>query len=369
MKGHFLAQFPEQPGACEYQVDGCTNLMVGSWGGASESDTVSSGGDGEIVVPLNVTGRTRFFRIRAVPLPPLLPTPSNMVRVASGVVERGNVPGDEEGPVYPGSVVNATLRGGDEMVCTHVSADFFIDPTETTKASWDAVTAWATNNGYVFAGTESAVGPNHPVQGITWHDCLKWANARSQMEGLDPCYRNPDGSIYISNLTFSGSCDWRANGYRLPTEAEWEWAARGGESGHRFPWSDVETIDHSRANYRAGPDRYDYDVATESGYHPDAISDHFPYTLPVGTFAPNAYGLYDMAGNVYEWCWDFYAPDSYAVTPATALPRGPASGELRVARGGCWRSTARTCRVANRHAFYPGLSSQAIGFRLVRRAR
>lgn len=368
--GGFRLEFPEQSSASEYLVDRRTDLLSGGWQAATESDTVSPGGSGEITVPLNVaTGSVQFFRVRAVVLPPLPPAPSDMVLVACSVAERGNVLGDVEGPAYTGSVVDVTLRAGDEVVCTNVVPDLFVDVTETTKAQWDYVASWATNHGYVFGSTAGGVDTNHPVYGVRWFDCLKWANARSQMEGFEPCYRNSDGGVYMTNETFDGSCDWRADGYRLPTEAEWEWAARGGASGHRFPWSDVETIDFSRANYRGGPSRYSYDVASVDGYNPSAARSAFPYTLPVASFAPNGYGLYDMAGNVYEWCWDYYVPDGYAGVPNTALAHGPAKGLLRVARGGCWRSTARTCRVASRHAFYPGLVSSVVGFRLVRRAR
>src|SRR5207249_694540 len=102
--------------------------------------------------------------------------------------------------------------------------------------------------------------------------------------------------------------NWAANGYRLPTEAEWEKAARGGLSGQRFPWGN--TIDWSHANYYSfwsgGAHVYSYDLAPTSGPDPAFFDNVYPYTSPVGSFGANGYGLYDMAGNVFEWCWDSY---------------------------------------------------------------
>jgi formylglycine-generating enzyme len=156
--------------------------------------------------------------------------------------------------------------------------------------------------------------------------------------------------------------NWNS-GYRLPTEAEWEKAARGGASGHRFPWSDVDTITWSRANYYAQSSGYAYDLNPTEGYHPTFATGGSPYTGPAGCFAPNGYGLYDMAGNVWEWCWDWYG--SYSSGSQTD-PRGPpGSGSGPVLRGGCWSNDASGCRAAVRGLGNPTDSDYYSGFRCV----
>ncbi len=165
---------------------------------------------------------------------------------------------------------------------------FYMDATEVTKAQWDTVYNWAVANGYSFDNTGLGKASSHPVHSVNCYDCIKWCNARSEMDDRTPCYNLNDWS-----------CDVSANGYRLPTTTEWEYAARGGLSGKRFPWGD--TITHSEANYDS--DEYDsYDISPTRGKHPDYDDGGFPYTSPVGSFAANEYGLYDMAGNVDEWC-------------------------------------------------------------------
>jgi formylglycine-generating enzyme required for sulfatase activity len=131
-------------------------------------------------------------------------------------------------------------------------------------------------------------------------------------------------------------------------------------SGKRFPWGD--TITHSQANYYSSSS-YSYDVSPTRNYHPTYAIGSRPYTSPVGSFAANGYGLYDMAGNVRERCWDWYG--TYA-TGAQTDPRGLASGTSRVSRGGSWNNNADYCRVAGRNDYYASGTGDLIGFRVAR---
>ena len=191
---------------------------------------------------------------------------------------------------------------------------------------------------------------NQPVVRVAWYGAAAYCNWRSVRDSRQPCY---DPSTW--------SCDFAKNGYRLPTEAEWEKAARGGIAGLRFPWSDADTIQHSRANYNSTPD-YSYDTSPTRGYHPDYDDGDEPYTNPVDSFAPNGYGLYGMAGNVWEWCNDWYDGNYYANSDLSD-PRGPATGNWRVLRGGSWDKNAKDCRVAARYSLRTDLGRNYAGFR------
>lgn len=296
-----------------------TNMMVFS------SD---SNGTAYVSVPMDANGM--FFRFKGSPFveepePPLF---ERMVLIPAGT----NSGIDPDFGTY-----SLTVNS------------FYMGATEVVKTQWDTVYYWAIMNGYEFDNAGSGKGTNHPVHSVTWYDCVKWCNARSEMEGKPPCY-TVGGSTYKTGQS-TPDCNLDAGGYRLPTSDEWQYAARGGYSSRRFPWGD--TITHSQANYTSLPYMHvdgKYDINYMSGSHPAYAIAPQPYTSPVGDFAANDYGLFDMVGNVSEWCNDWYP--GY-------------EGIYRLYLGGAWESNASFCRVGKYTGNYPDAVRSRAGFRVV----
>ena len=203
-------------------------------------------------------------------------------------------------------------------------------------------------------------GDDYPAYYVSWYDAVVYCNRRSIAEDLTPCYAidgetdpskwGGDGTVPTSSdEPWEVTCNWEANGYRLPTEAEWEYAARARDATtDKITWSgtDTETKLEEYAWYSyEGSDRK---------------------THQVGTLASNAWGLYDMSGNVWEWCWDWYGDYSTESVTNPTGPTGGSSGDLRVNRGGSWSDSAGSCTVSNRYYDGPNGRYFNLGFRLVR---
>ena len=229
---------------------------------------------------------------------------------------------------------------------------FYMSDHEVTQSEYQAVMG---NNPSVFNSNPAAgeIQANRPVENMSWYDAIVYCNKKSIAEGLTPCYTingSTDPAAWGEVPTFythanyatwnAASCNWNANGYRLPTEAEWEYAARGG--------SRLSTDSYSGSNMLG-------DVAWYSENSGDK-------THEVKKKAANSLGIYDMSGNVWELCWDWRADTITSSTPAT----GPSTGTYRVRRGGCYAAGAVSHLVSFRTDLNPYSHGGPIGFRVVR---
>jgi formylglycine-generating enzyme required for sulfatase activity len=243
----------------------------------------------------------------------------SLVRIQGGTFTMGSPLNEAERNDWEGPQHQVTVNA------------FYMGKYQVTQAEYEAV--MGTNPSYF-------KGSNLPVDQVSWYDAVGYCNILSQREGLTPVYSGSGDNI---------TCNWNANGYRLPTEAEWEYACRAGTT---TPFSTGNNITTSQANYDG-----------TRPYNNNATGIVRWTTTPVGSFAPNTWGLYDMHGNVGEWCWDWLG--SYS-SGAQTNPRGPVSGDRRLERGGTWYDVGGLLRSAFRGSYHPSVIYNFVGFRLVR---
>ena len=255
--------------------------------------------------------------------------------------------------VHGGTFTMGDTRGGltylEQPTHTVILNSFYLAKYPVTQAEYTAVM----NSHPAF---HYGAGDSYPVYGLRWYSALQYCNLRSINEGLSPVYTIsgstdpadwgavPTDYNTVYNAPWNAAiCNWTANGYRLPTEAEWEYAARGAANNPDYLYSgsdDLNAVGWYLAN--------------------SGNSSH-----PVGSKSPNALGLYDMSGNLYEWCWDWWDQYYYSSSPSNN-PKGPNSGLSRAKRGGYWGQDANFSRVARRSAFDPYRTAHYIGFRVCR---
>ncbi len=272
------------------------------------------------------------FVAKDVTPPPPKPELDHMVFVQGGTFQMGSKDGyDNEKPH------SVTL------------SDYYIARHEVTFEEYDR---FCQATGKKKPDDEGWGRGKRPAISVSWYDAIEYCNWRSSQDGLTPVYsinkltKDPNNKSRIDKLKWTVTINWQANGYRLPTEAEWEYAARSRGKDHKWAGTSSESQLTSFANGTGETDGYEY-------------------TSPVGTFKANDLGLFDMSGNVREWCWDWYG--SYSRN-SNSNPKGPNKGSYRVLRGGSWLNGPAYLRCANRLYSYPDNRFNDFGFRLSRAA-
>lgn len=278
-----------------------------------------------------------------------------LVFVSGGTYQMGDVLGDK---IFE-----------DELLHKVTISDFYISKYEVSFAEYDA-----------FCIATKRPKPDdlgwgrgrHPVISISWFDAIEYCNWFSLKEGLMPCYKitkSAEGLGVSKNEHQNAvivTCNWNTNGYRLPTEAEWEYAARAVENPATGEVECGSNIRFGNGRNVLDPTESNFDARSEYRKTFSISGEYRERTVPIDEFGANALGIKNMSGNVWEFCWDWYGENFYAESNDARNPRGPASGTQRVLRGGSWYWNPEFCRTSTRSRFDPNLNLNMAGFRLVR---
>ncbi len=253
--------------------------------------------------------------------------PQNMALIKAGSFTMGS----------PSSEVDRSSNEKQHQVT--ITYDFMMGKHEVTQAEYEALMG---TNPSSFSGCDDC-----PVENVSWFDAIKYCNALSRKEGFAVAYKESNGELLDGNGRVTTDIT-KVEGYRLPTESEWEYSAR---AGNTKPFNTGNNLTTSQANYDGN---YPYNGNSKGTYRKK--------TIAVESFSANSWGLYDMHGNVYEWCHDWKATYPNSATN----PIGANSGSYRVLRGGSWSDYGKYCRSAFRHNINPTSSSSSCGFRIAR---
>ena len=286
----------------------------------------------------------------SVPIAPIGPqgvvVPEGFVLIPAGTFQMGSKDGEDSNkPVHE----------------VTITKPFYMGKYEVTQAEYEKYCSYTGSNS---PNSSYGDGDNYPAYYVSWYDAIVYCNKRSMAEGLTPCYSindltNPEEWGKLPTTAWDDplrdtwdavECNWNANGYRLPTEAEWEYAARAGDNT-------VDSLTYSGTSDVNELEKYAW-------YY-----DNSDYTThEVGKKEANVFGLYDMSGNIWEWCWNWFTSEYDENTEGGSDPTGASAGSNRVYRGGGWYDYSDYCAVSYRDCSIPLLPLHYLGFRVVRRA-